>query len=77
MTFTIELRRVGMSRVAEHNIPLIARIVTNGAFYGRNLLVEDRLSDVECAKAMLQSRINQKFGLAVAIEWIDATREGK
>lgn len=76
MTFTIELRRAGMSRVSEDNIPLVARIV-NGAFYGRNLLAQDRLTDIEGAKVAIQNRINQKFGLAVTIKWVDATREEK
>jgi hypothetical protein len=69
----IELQRVGMSRVSENNIPLVARILTPTG-YGANLIPRDQFTDVDYARAVIQDRLNEKFGRAVEIRWIDATR---
>lgn len=72
-TMRIQLQRVGVSRISEGTIPLIARCVT-ATGYGLNLLAKDRFTDVATAMATIQARLDQKFGQAVPIRWIDCTR---
>lgn len=72
MTLTITLARVGSSRVAEHNIPLQARILQGGR-YGENLL-PGSVTDVEYAKTWLTDSLNNKFCREVEILWDDQTK---
>ncbi len=72
MKLTIHLQRVGMSRVAEANIPIQARIIQGGKV-GENLLSKDRFSDVEHVKAELKRRLEKQWGRALDVEWIDKT----
>lgn len=74
MKISIELQRVGASRVAEHNIPLQARILQGGK-YGADLLAKDGLTDVEGVKLLLRWRIPRLLGMDVEIEWIDKTQD--
>ncbi len=72
MRIEVELRRVGMSRVSEDCIPLMARVFCGGKV-GEDLLAKDELTDIECAKAVIQARLDRRFRNTVNICWIDAT----
>lgn len=75
MTLTIELDRIGMSRVSYEAIPLRARIVQGGK-YGENLIEKQKPTDVVGAKDEIQRMMDEKFHCSVTIDWIDHTTHG-
>lgn len=78
MKMTVELRRVGMSRVAVTNIPIQARCVQGTpqkVAYGGDLLLSVKPTDVVVAKDTTQALLDHRFGVTVAITWLDRTGE--
>jgi hypothetical protein len=73
MKLTIELRRIGTSRVSEECIPLVARIPDGRGGFGSDLLERTGLTDVEGAKAHLQQLLDNRFRRPVEITWADRT----
>lgn len=74
MRLTIELRRIGASRVGYHAIPIIAR-VRSGTTFGADILARQSRCDVEGAKNFIQGWADDKFRAAVSIVWEDRTDE--
>lgn len=69
MTVTVELQRVGMSRIALTAIPIMARAV-----HGQNLLAGRSISDVEEAKAAVTEILTTRLMTArPEIHWINRT----
>ncbi len=72
---TVELqRRVGSRRASLRTTPIIA-VVIQGGSRGDDLLAGRNLTDVECAKNDVQSRLNYIYRTPVEIEWLDKTEE--
>lgn len=78
MTMRVELRRVGHSRVALTNIPIQARCVQGTpqkVAFGSDLLLSVKPTDVVVAKQTAQAILDHRFGVPVAITWLDRTDE--
>lgn len=78
MKMIVELRRVGHSRVSLTNIPIQARCVQgtpHKVAFGSDLLLSVKPTDVVVAKETAQAILDNRFGVTVAITWLDRTEE--
>lgn len=78
MTVHVILQRCGSSRVAFTSIPVQARVVEPGAHSstaGDDLLMKVRPTDVESAKGIVQSLLDNRFGYPVTVVFHDRTAE--
>lgn len=76
MTLTVELRRLGSSRSSLTTIPIVARI-EQGSTHGTDLLVGQRITDVEQAKRTVTEALDRKFLAGVTVKWLDRTGDGE
>ncbi len=73
MKVTVELQRVGSSRVSQRGIPIQARVIQGGR-RGENLL-KSGMTDVESVKPAVHFLLEQRFKSDVEIDWLDRTEE--
>jgi hypothetical protein len=72
MTITVDLRRVGSSRVSVKSIPLIARVY-QGSVYGENLLKRRGITDpVQARKEVQDILAARMLGIEFEIQWEDS-----